>query len=178
MPNSLLLRILSLVLPFAALPSLTSAQVTPAQPIIITHVTVINPATSSVEPDRTVIVTGEQITAVVDAAHFRVPARGRLINGRGQYLLPGLWDMHVHSAFGNWFPGGGDIILPLFIANGVTGVRDMGSVLAEIRRWQGRRGEEMVSASTPAVPERECTRDDTLSEALYVPPLPISSAQL
>ena len=136
MPTSLLLRILSLVLPFAALPSLTSAQVTPAQPIIITHVTVINPATSSVEPDRTVIVTGEQITAVVDAAHFRVPARGRLINGRGQYLLPGLWDMHVHSAFGDWFPGGGDIILPLFIANGVTGVRDMGGDILVLFGWR------------------------------------------
>ena len=49
-----------------------------------------------------------------------------MIDATGQFLIPGLWDMHVHSAFGDWFPGGRDIILPLFIANGVTGVRDMG----------------------------------------------------
>jgi imidazolonepropionase-like amidohydrolase len=44
--------------------------------------------------------------------------------------------MHVHSAFGDWFPGGRDIILPLFIANGVTGVRDMGGDLPALLGWR------------------------------------------
>jgi len=44
--------------------------------------------------------------------------------------------MHVHSAFGDWFPGGRDVILPLFIANGVTGVRDMGGDLDVLTRWR------------------------------------------
>src|SRR5260370_2124372 len=43
--------------------------------------------------------------------------------------------MHVHSAFGDWFPGGRDIILPLFIANGVTGVRDMGGDVRALMAW-------------------------------------------
>src|SRR5262249_33267739 len=58
------------------------------------------------------------------------------IDGTGQYLIPGLWDMHVHSAFGDWFPGGRDIILPLFIANGVTGVRDMGGDAPVLLEWR------------------------------------------
>jgi len=44
--------------------------------------------------------------------------------------------MHVHSAFGDWFPGGRDIILPLFIANGVTGVRDMGGDTLVLLEWR------------------------------------------
>jgi imidazolonepropionase-like amidohydrolase len=44
--------------------------------------------------------------------------------------------MHVHSAFGDWFPGGREIILPLFIANGVTGVRDMGGEVAVLSAWR------------------------------------------
>ena len=71
--------------------------------------------------DRTVVVKGTRITTVADAANFREPKIARVIDGHGQYLIPGLWDMHVHTAFGNWFPGGREIILPLFVANGVTG---------------------------------------------------------
>ena len=44
--------------------------------------------------------------------------------------------MHVHSAFGDWFPGGREIILPLFVANGVTGVRDMGGDIPVSLAWR------------------------------------------
>jgi imidazolonepropionase-like amidohydrolase len=102
--------------------------------IVITHVTVINPGASSVLTDQTV----DRITAVFDSAKFKLPDRpgARVIDARGQYLIPGLWDMHVHSAFGDWFPGGRDIILPLFVANGVTGVRDMGGDVPVLSRWR------------------------------------------
>jgi imidazolonepropionase-like amidohydrolase len=98
----------------------------PIVPIAITHVTVINPGTSSMEANRIVVITGDRITSVADPAKLQPPKNARVIDATGQYLIPGLWDMHVHSAFGDWFPGGRDIILPLFIANGITGVRDMG----------------------------------------------------
>ena len=107
-----------------------------AEEILITHVTVINPGTSSVRPDFTVRITGTRITAVSDAASLKPSKNARVIDGRGQYLIPGLWDMHVHCAFGDWFPGGRDIILPLFIANGVTGVRDMGGDLPVLFKWR------------------------------------------
>jgi imidazolonepropionase-like amidohydrolase len=113
---------------------------TPSAQIVITHVTVINPGTSSVQPDTTVVITGERITAVSGAAsgaaHFQSPKNARVIDGTGRYLIPGLWDMHVHSAFGDWFPGGREIILPLFVANGVTGVRDMGGDIPVLFAWR------------------------------------------
>ena len=104
--------------------------------IVIAHATVINPATSSVQTNRTVVITGSHITSVSDAAQFRSPQNARVIDATGEYLIPGLWDMHVHSAFGDWFPGGRDIILPLFIANGITGVRDMGGEAAVLLEWR------------------------------------------
>ncbi len=105
-------------------------------PIALTHATVINPGTSSVQANRTVVISGDHITSVSDAAKFQSPKNARVIDAAGQYLIPGLWDMHVHSAFGDWFPGGRDIILPLFIANGVTGVRDMGGDAPVLFEWR------------------------------------------
>src|ERR1700759_2160569 len=105
-------------------------------PIAISHVTLINPATSSVEHDATVIIEGDHIGTVLIGAMVKMPGNTRLIDGHGKFLIPGLWDMHVHTAFGDWFPGGRDIILPLFVANGVTGVRDMGGDLPVLLEWR------------------------------------------
>jgi len=105
-------------------------------PIVITHATIINPGTSSVQANRTVVIKGNRILSVSDTAQFQSPKNARVIDATGQYLIPGLWDMHVHSAFGDWFPGGRDIILPLFIANGITGVRDMGGDAPVLFEWR------------------------------------------
>jgi imidazolonepropionase-like amidohydrolase len=51
------------------------------------------------------------------------------IDGSGKYLIPGLWDMHVHL----WEKRP---MLGMYVANGVLGVRDMGSDLARTRRWR------------------------------------------
>ena len=127
--------LICLALFFAFAAALTKSSTAP--PIIITHVTVINPGSSSVQRDMTVIIEGDHFVSVSHSPSFlqddRKPTR---IDGTGQFLIPGLWDMHVHSAFGDWFPGGRDIILPLFIANGVTGVRDMGGDLPVLAGWR------------------------------------------
>lgn len=105
-------------------------------PIVIAHATVINPGTSSVQANRTIVINGDRITSISETEGFQAPKNARVIDATDQYLIPGLWDMHVHSAFGDWFPGGRDIILPLFIANGVTGVRDMGGDTPILLEWR------------------------------------------
>jgi imidazolonepropionase-like amidohydrolase len=137
-PSHRILALLSLALSFAPA---TLAQTTPHtkstnRQIVIAHVTVINPATSSVQPDSIVVINGDRITFVSHSAVVPLAKNTRVIDGRGQFLIPGLWDMHVHSAFGDWFPGGRDIILPLFIANGVAGVRDMGGDIPVLFAWR------------------------------------------
>jgi len=122
---------------YLLLKPVSTAQYNPAPgPSVITHATVINPGTSSVQRNKTVVITGDRITSVSDTEKFLLPKNARVIDATGQYLIPGLWDMHVHSAFGDWFPGGSDIILPLFIANGVTGVRDMGGDVPVLVEWR------------------------------------------
>jgi len=117
--------------------SLLSAQSVPrSRMLVFLHVTVINPGTSSVEEDRAVVIREGRITAVTSAAGFAAPEWAKVVDASGKYMIPGLWDMHVHSAFGDWFPRGREVILPLFIANGVTGVRDMGGDLPVLFAWR------------------------------------------
>jgi hypothetical protein len=118
------------------LTSLGMAQSNLVPATAVVHVTVINPGASSIRKDQTVVIAGDHIVAVADAAKYQPAKNMRLIDGTGQYLIPGLWDMHVHAAFGDWFPGGRQIILPLFIANGVTGVRDMGGDIPVLMQWR------------------------------------------
>src|ERR1700732_2377267 len=127
----------SVVIASYLLKHVSTAQSNPAPgPTVITHATVINPGTSSVQRNRTVVITGDNITSVSDPEKFKLPKSARVIDATVQYLIPGLCDMHVHSAFGDWFPGGRDIILPLFIANGVTGVRDIGGDISVLVEWR------------------------------------------
>ncbi len=104
-----------------------------AQPsAAITHVTVIDVASGATRRDNTVIVTGNRIVYAGPATGARIPAAARVLDGRGKFLIPGLWDMHVH-AFVWAFP---DFAGPLMLANGVTGARDMGYFIDTTLRWK------------------------------------------
>jgi imidazolonepropionase-like amidohydrolase len=102
--------------------------------LVITHVTVIDPRDGTATPDRAVAIRGDRIIGVTRSADAAIPAGTRTIDAAGKFLIPGLWDMHIHTFFGTWVPGGEQVTLPLFVANGVTGVRDMGSELEPILR--------------------------------------------
>jgi len=77
----------------------------------------------------TVLVEGQRILAVQPAS-APVSNTARLIDGKGKFLIPGLWDAHVHLT------KAGELSLPLFVANGVTSVRDMGSNFQEVSDWR------------------------------------------
>jgi Amidohydrolase family len=66
---------------------------------------------------QTVLVRGDRIVEVGDSGSVKLPAQAKRLEGRGLYLLPGLADMHVHLMEGQAY-------LPLFLANGVTTVRN------------------------------------------------------
>jgi imidazolonepropionase-like amidohydrolase len=100
--------------------------------IAITHVSVIDVASGATRPDNTVLVTGNRITYAGPAAAANIPSGATVIDGRGKFLIPGLWDMHVHG-FAHLFS---DFAGPLMIANGVTGARDMGYYIDTTLRWK------------------------------------------
>src|SRR4051812_35650755 len=117
--------------PGCATPRRASTAEHGAPTLVITHVTVIDPRDGSALPDRTVAIRGDRIVSVTASA-AGVPAGARTVDATHKFMIPGLWDMHVHTFFGTWVPGGREVTLPLFIASGVTGVRDMGSELEPI----------------------------------------------
>jgi imidazolonepropionase-like amidohydrolase len=93
--------------------------------LVFTNVNVVNTRNGGIEQGVTVVISKNQIVGVGKVG-FVPEGRGiQIINANGKYLIPGLWDMHVHSAFVS--PAWDEkVIYPLYIANGVTGVRDMG----------------------------------------------------
>ncbi len=91
--------------------------------IVIQDVTVIDGTGAAPRSGMSVVVEGRRIKAVTRGHSVRHPPSARVIDGSGKYLIPGLWDMHVHLR-------DLDATVPLFVVNGVTTVRDMGSDLA------------------------------------------------
>lgn len=99
-----------------------------AQTLTILHATVIDTVTGRAQPDSTVVIEGNRILSVGRSSRL-TQNPGQIIDAKGEYLIPGLWDMHTHVYFDGTADDGTDLILPLFLANGVTGIRDMGSAL-------------------------------------------------
>lgn len=104
--------------------------------LAITNVNVIDATGSPVQPGMTVIIQNGRIVNIGKSAKLKVPGNARVVDAHGKFLIPGLWDMHVHTIFGDWIPGGKEVSLPLFVANGVTGVRDMGGDLDTLLQWR------------------------------------------
>ena len=122
------------------LPLLVAACAAPAptpggagEPLLaIANVTVVDVERGALLPDRTVLVRGGRVASVSRARDAALPSGVRAVDGAGRYLIPGLWDMHVHAAR----EGRARHFWPLFLANGVTGVREMGSYLDTLRHWR------------------------------------------
>jgi imidazolonepropionase-like amidohydrolase len=118
--------------------SLIAVMVSPrlsAQTLTITNATVVDVASGALRPGTTVVVDGHRIASVgPSSAAARPRGGGRVVDGKGMYVIPGLWDMHTHAYFGWARDFGDNYVLPMFIANGITGIRDMGSDLEAVLR--------------------------------------------
>jgi imidazolonepropionase-like amidohydrolase len=132
MPRALMGIVLAMTIAVAAF-ARTAA---PDTALVFSHVNIIDATGAPLQPDMTVIVRDRRIVTVEKSGATRVPAHAHVVNARGKYLIPGLWDMHVHTVFGDWLPRNEKVTLPLFVANGVTGVRDMGSDLNVVKQWR------------------------------------------
>jgi len=137
------------------------------QSLAIKHVTVIDATGHAAQPDRTVIVDRDRIVAVVPSKKAHIPKNAHVVDGVGKFLIPGLWDMHVHGA--------SDARAPwshlLFLANGVVGVRDMAGP-PDARAWRAGQasspdpsptiylGSPIVDGPNPAWPESIAVTDE------------------
>ena len=113
----------------------------------IQDVTLIDVAAGVARPHMTVVVDEGKIARAGAAASTPIPTGARVISGKDRFLMPGLWDMHVHLYYKEY--------LPLFVAFGVTGVQDMGSDFSKTNAWReeieksGAAGPHIITAGPP-----------------------------
>ena len=98
--------------------------------LVFTHATVIDATGAPPRPGTTVVVQDRRITAVGPDDSIGLPDEARVIDATGKFLIPGLWNMHVHTTTY------GPRSLAMFVQRGVTGVRDLGGDLELIDRWR------------------------------------------
>ena len=103
--------------------------------VAITRVAVIDGTSPAPRANQTVVIQGNRIARVGSASSVTVPPGARVVDGTGKFLVPGFWDMHVHTAI-----TGGRDLLSLYVANGVTGVRDMAGDWDTLKTWRSEIG--------------------------------------
>ncbi len=96
---------------------------------VLTNVNVVNVVDGTIQRSRTVVIE-RGIIRSVSASRASSVAGSRARDMGGAYVIPGLWDMHAHVG------ASGRSSLPLMIAAGVTGARDMGSIAEIVRPWR------------------------------------------
>ena len=99
-------------------------------PLVIRDATVIDCSGRPPRSGMSILIIDGQIRAIAPSSRLRTPGNAQVLDAHGKYLIPGLWNMHVHlGAYAD-----GKRALADYLAEGVTGVRDMGSPLEDILR--------------------------------------------
>ena len=116
-----------------------AATAEPPQPVdlLIRRVTIVDVRDGTLVPDRSIVVRGREIVAVGTGDLDQRYAATRTVDAAHRYVIPGLWDMHVHFGGGEALIGENQALLPLYVAHGVTTVRDAAGDLAEhVLAWR------------------------------------------
>lgn len=110
-----------------------------APPLAIEHVAVVDVVHGNLVPSRTVLIAHGRIAAIGKPGVVTIPPGTVHVDGRGRFLIPGLVDMHVHLFNNATHRPPNDWMFALFVANGVTGVREMAATprdMQQIARWR------------------------------------------
>ena len=90
--------------------------------------------------DISVQLLGDRIGEI--AKHIKAPAGVQVINAKGKFLIPGLWDMHVHLGYPEQY-------FALLVANGITGIREMYTGLPLRSCWRCAAGRTFRGSRSP-----------------------------
>lgn len=92
--------------------------------LVIRSATIVDTYTGGLKTNRTLAIIGDSIAVIMDDKSAKNLIAKKIVDASGKFLIPGLWDMHVHFGGGDTLISENKNLLPLFIANGVTTVRD------------------------------------------------------
>ena len=105
--------------------------------LLVRDATVVDVVSGTLQPHRSIAVRDGRILAVVDAKQARKYDATQVLDAKGKYAIPGLWDMHVHFGGGDALIEENRNLLPLYLAHGITAVRDAaGDLSPSVFEWR------------------------------------------
>ena len=112
--------------------SITFSSTACADTLLIKNITLIDPVDGEISA-QDLLIEGDKIVQIGSSGSLQDAAEVTTkIDGDGKYLIPALWDSHVHVTAN---PGIGFAALPLFVANGITRIRDTGGLLEKLTKF-------------------------------------------
>lgn len=129
------------LLPLGFLVAACGGEASPDADLAFTHATVVDVETGDLRSDRTVFLAGNRIVRIVPTAALEPADSTRVVDATGRYLIPGLWDAHVHSAASTGWH------FPLFVAHGVTSVRNLHTTVDTALELTNRIRDEVASGA-------------------------------
>ena len=90
-------------------------------------------AVNGLRKNQTILIEKDKILSIGNSSEITIPKGTKTIDGQDLYVIPGLWDAHVHFSYDEEIA---PAMLPLFLANGITYVRDTGGPINKVRYWK------------------------------------------
>ena len=105
--------------------------------LLITNATVIDVVTGRIVDRQALALRGDTIVRMGDMRRFAGQRATRTVNAAGKFVMPALWDMHVHFGGGPSLIAENRALLPLYTAHGIVAVRDAAGDLSEtVLAWR------------------------------------------
>ncbi|HEX4849191.1 MAG TPA: amidohydrolase family protein, partial [Puia sp.] len=105
--------------------------------IIITNANIVDVVNNKIIPHQLIAISGNTISAVDEVSKVNHYKADRYIDAKNHFILPGLWDMHMHFRGGDSLIEANKKLLTLFLAYGVTTVRECGGdITSTVLTWK------------------------------------------
>jgi len=109
----------------------------PVLDLLLSNASIVDIETNSILKNRIIGIRNDTIRFVGIQNEDPLPKAKQIIDLKGQYVMPGLWDMHVHFRGGESLVKENKELLPLFLAFGITTVRDAGGdISSDVFMWR------------------------------------------
>lgn len=100
--------------------------------ICIQNISTIDP-NEGLKKNQTVVIQDGRITKIRNSSEIKLAASNKIIDGTGKFLIPGLWDAHIHFSYLEELA---PFMLDMFLAYGITSVRDTGGRIEFVKKWK------------------------------------------
>ncbi len=94
--------------------------------IVIKDISILDSKRQLIIPHRTIYINGNRIVKIGSTKKLKRGTAKTIIDGKGKFISPGFWDMHIHTC---WKDNLDESVFPVLLSYGITGVRDMGGSL-------------------------------------------------